>query len=232
MGYGLANFVTVDGKRGIVGTTGAITDVGTATDIPVFTGLSASLPQTALMLFGGDARIGQGETVYINAPIITPSSRKEDNTGWDRYVYIDVYAGWYTSPPSPIGVADTIRVTVSSYSGGIMVKPKQDNAVQGLRSTNFYNVAEGTTSESLIDASQIIPPDYTESYKINTQGRGTNAGVFRNPPTLATNYGYPKFCTIRYDRYKRDARIFWDVAIPSPSAPLIMVEEAPPKPKE
>jgi hypothetical protein len=107
-----------------------------------------------------------------------------------------------------------------------MVKPATDLSDEGLRITNFYNVAEGTTSNSLTSASQILPPDYSETFRINTQGQATAAGrsSFRTE--------YPKFCTIRYDRYKRDARIFWDVAAPSPSAPLIMIGDPPPKPKE
>ena len=227
MGYGLANFVNIDGSRGTVSSTGTISTSGTASGIPVFTGTSANIPQTSLMVYGGDATQGQGETVYINAPIITPPSRKEDNTGWDRYIYIDVRAGWYSNPPSKPG--DSITVTVSTYEGGIMVKPANDYGAGGLRNTNFYNVAEGTTSATLTSLSQVIPPVYADTIKVNTQGRGNGSPAFRGGGSTNPS-GYPKFCTIRYDRYKRDARIYWETVFPSSPMPSIM-EESPPKPK-
>jgi hypothetical protein len=226
MGYGLANFVNVDGSRGMVYPfdsppffVGDIDPNSPAYGIPPFIGPSATLPQTALMIWGGDATWGQGETVYVNAPLITPPSRREDTTGWDRYIYIDVYAGWYYTVP----VNNAITVTVNTYKGGIMMKPTRDqpNNELNLRNTNFYNVETGT--DSLVWQSQVLPPDFNETFTFNTNGMGVPAYTFRSV--------YPKMCTVRYDRYRRDARIFWYTLPPSPSPIVPSGSQIPPVPK-
>ena len=73
-----------------------------------------------LLQWGGDATQSQGETVFLNAPILDA-----DNT-LPRYIKLEIYATWYSSHnPRPM------LVTLNCYEGGTMVH----NGV-----TNYYNV--------------------------------------------------------------------------------------------
>jgi hypothetical protein len=154
-----------------------------------------------LMLWGGDARNGEGETVFINVPQITPPSRELDNTGLPQFIKIEVYVTWYQTGGSG---TRPMTVTVSTYTGGIMMKPAS-NLPSGspvIFQTNFYNVAEGTTS--LTSPSQVLPPDFKETYtrQCNVWNSQTNASEdFRTK--------FMRICTIKYDRYMKDASITW-----------------------
>ena len=194
VGYRQATYISVNGMR--VGTinNGTVSSSGFATGVPEYT---PEMLKNGLMFFGGDAQSGQGETVFLNAPQVTPPSRREDKTGMPRYLNLEVYAAWYRGSGTY-----PITVTVNTYTGGIMLKPDRDAPNQNLFTTNFYNVATGTTS--LTSSAQVLAPDFNESYTIQCDKHAANetqASSFRSV--------YHHVCTIRYDRYRRDAKVTW-----------------------
>ena len=180
VGYGQIGYISVDGSRG-----------GSSSGVPVYTPEEL---RSGLMFWGGDARAGEGETVFINAPQVTPPSRREDRTGWSRYLNIEVYATWWSgSGTSPITVA------VCTYTGGIMLKPVENDTNENLYKTNFYNVAAGTDSLTL--SSQVLSPEFNEAYTFDCSVHVNSVAGFRST--------YQHVCTIRYDRYRRSANITW-----------------------
>jgi hypothetical protein len=153
------------------------------------TGLDAGNTQTqvedknTLLVWGGDATGGQGETVLFKAPIFTPDFTTVDTDPYNypKNIEIDVYAGWYTGNttlssnaftsryPELAGKAAPIRLTISTYEGGTMVKPSGNNTTTGWPSnvtklfvTNFYNV--GTTNPVTGEITNVpTPSDLSES---------------------------------------------------------------------
>lgn len=73
-----------------------------------------------LLQWGGDATQGQGETAFLNAPVVN-----SDNT-LRRKLNMDIYATWFTSGRAP----DTMSFAMYAYKGGTMIKD----------GTNFNNV--------------------------------------------------------------------------------------------
>jgi hypothetical protein len=80
-----------------------------------------------------------------------------------------------------------------------MLKPS-GTPPAGIYTTNFYNVATGTSS--ITSASQLLPADFNENYTFQCSkyvSDGFQAVAFRTD--------YQRMCTIRYDRYRRDAKV-------------------------
>ena len=154
-----------------------------------------------LLFWGGDARYGEGETVFFNAPQITPENPRYDNSGLMRYIRLEAYIAWFVFPE--IQSDRRMTLTISTYEGGIMMKPEDNIDEQGLFKTNFYNVNTGTSSLTL--KSQLRAPVFKEvkSFTNNDApyGEYTNAWLFRKY--------YRLICVIDYDRYRRSARIWW-----------------------
>lgn len=73
-----------------------------------------------LLQWGGDARGGEGETVFFNAPLF------EGDESSPRKIKLDVYATWYSSGMAP----RPMNFTMYAYKGGTMQKS----------GTNFNNV--------------------------------------------------------------------------------------------
>jgi len=73
-----------------------------------------------LLQWGGDATGGQGETVFVNTPIL------EGVTTLPRYLTMQVYATWYTAGRAP----DAVTLTITTYKGGTMLQS----------GTNFNNI--------------------------------------------------------------------------------------------
>lgn len=77
-----------------------------------------------LLKWGGDARGGEGETAFFNAPVL------EGDINSPRKINLDIYATWYTSNRAP----DIMTFTMYAYKGGSMVQS----------GTNFNNVGGET----------------------------------------------------------------------------------------
>jgi len=235
LGFGLASHIFVDrnrtdGNRGSINDSGINAPLGTvgAFAIPNYNLWDTGNPghpdnpimQKGLMFFGGDAGDGQGETVFFNAKQVTPPSRKQDNTGWDRYLYLYVYAGRQPKP---------VTLEVSTYEGGIMVKPSGHGSGQyapnhtsvnpPINDLNFYCVKETTpptppivgndlwgpnpltpsTTQSQINA-LLNAPNWTQTKTVSATGTGA-VQTFRSPSSMTL------VATIIYDRYQRTATI-------------------------
>ena len=97
-----------------------------------------------LLLWGGDARQSEGETVFFNTPII------DADNSLQRYMTLKAFATWYhpapTNPNPPFNIIGrAMRVTVTCYEGGSM-------HYDGVK--NFYNsggtVVYVQTSERMV----------------------------------------------------------------------------------
>ena len=210
MGYSLASILYLDGTRGSVDHNGYFNSTGTAGAgiAPLF---SDQMLEEGLMFFGGDATSGQGETVFFNAPQITPPSRREDNTGLPREITLDIYIS-HRSSSTTVGT-----VTISTYEEGKMLKPTGVNGNTPppgqlpINAHNFYNVDSTTTAADLLLSnawSLLNAPSWFET-RAGILKQGTNAAAFR------TAYGH--VATVVYDRYRRTARITWHGTFSSPS---------------
>ena len=187
----------------------------------------------SLMFWGGDAMSSQGETVFFNAPQITPPSRKLDNhPDWPRNIRLDIYAG--RAPNT------TITTTIRTYDDGIMLKPQGDGT-QNINSTNihpntpttgpmsinafnFYNVDDGITLTDIWNSTTpwnlINSPSWSDSGITQTTVTGTpTAGHYRDSPSNSGSY---HIATIIYDRYRRTAMVTWGgQQLPSPASGYI-----------
>ena len=190
------------------------------------TGASASNTQTqvtdnsTLLIWGGDATGGQGETAFLKAPLITPADPSNDTQNLPRYIYLDFYATWYggstTTAPAAAAQGRPVRVTIFTYEGGEMVKPSAQNPAssgvnppaghQRLYTQNFYNAVPGTTSAYLgtnANAwSALNPPasTITKSLSCTKVISSSNTNFHANCVRLGT---------ITYDRYRRSATVTW-----------------------
>lgn len=175
----------------------------------------------ALMLWGGDAKGGQGETAFFKAPLITPADPMSDNQNLPRYITLDAYCGWWTQGR----VNSPVTLNISTYKGGIMVKPTSDNTVTPagytgnlIYTTNFYNVPEGSTPAQLSNGatsySILNPPSYIGEATMNVTrlASGANWDNYRDFRNLCQ-----RFATITYDRYRHSALVTWYPA-PAPLA--------------
>jgi hypothetical protein len=195
-----------------------------------------ALIENNLALWGGDATGGQGETVFFNAPMITPESAHNDNSGLPRYIIVDAYCGWWTSSKA----GDPVRLTVSTYEGGVMAKTGNTN-VDGNNNpghpqipvyfSNFYNVAD--YSVDLMDNSSIInlPIDNVNSWnRVMVVDKAANGSVVLGGDTYNRLKVFREATThmarITYDRYSRTASIQWMAPIYTgtiilPAAPIV-----------
>jgi hypothetical protein len=91
---------------------------------------SSFLDSTVYLLnWGGDATQGQGETVYFDAEAF------HNATDVPRYLNLGLYLIWYNHGVS--GELWSVRVTLSCYKGGTMVKYA---SISGQTPTNYRNV--------------------------------------------------------------------------------------------
>jgi len=177
----------------------------------------------SLMMWGGDATAGQGETVFFKAPIITPADPRNDNSNLPRYVSLNVYAWWHTTTVTP---GSPIKVTVSTYDDAyeypvgsgtmvpsIMLRPTSTNTTTGINQYNFYCVRQGTTAAQL---QSNTGPTFLNPPLWNTVSERRIYRV-RSGSLSFNNYrvNHEHVCTITYDRYKRTASINW-IAAPFP----------------
>ena len=202
MGYAHATHVYPDGRRGWMSSAGIDDPLGQYSGLtsPLF---NSQVIQDGLMFWGGDARQGQGETVFFNAPQITPPSRKEDHTNLPREIKLELYAGLNTTK---------VTVTLRTYEDGIMLKPNNTHPqASDINMYNFYNVNDNITETDLWNTTTpwnlINAPAWEEVGVCNVTG--TTSSSFR---TLATHVA-----TITYDRYRRTAKVDWHALAPSPS---------------
>lgn len=209
MGWNLFRWVKLDGTHNAVGSFTGATNAET-------------LDPATLLLWGGDAQSGQGETVFFKAPMISPATPAEDPVPTvARHMTMDVYASWYNGT-----VGDPVTVTVRTYEGGKMIKPAVTNTDKTISATNFYNVPEdytGTLNET--NAIEILnTPTFSEPFqrpvRTISSVRSVSIPGYYYGPSLSTtnrlflpvadfrNY-YTHIATIRYDRYKRTINIDW-----------------------
>ena len=175
--------------------------------------------KTRLLYWGGDARNGEGETVFLNAPELNVADPKNDPTGLPRYINMDVYAVWYAGLENTT-TGDPITITVNTYKGGKMMQPGTNIPAENLYLTNFYNVDAALSSLTL--QSQLNPPDFIQTYTFNCKRQSSDWLNFR------TKFHY--MATVRYDRYRHNARVIWNLIAPA-SASIQTVPYTPtPKP--
>jgi hypothetical protein len=160
-----------------------------------------------LMIWGGDARSGQGETVFFKAPLISPADPRNDDQNLPRFVTLDAYCAWWSGT---IGMP--AKLSIYTYQGGIMLKPTSDNTTKPsnqqtpwINNMNFYNVPEGTTEADLLSADAwdyLIPPVFSTSKDlVIDKSAPSHTRTFRTD--------YVRLATITYDRYKRSATVTW-----------------------
>ena len=179
MGYNLAGSIDVNGNRW---PTSAIS-------------FSALDLEGRLMFWGGDAMGGQGETVFFNAPQITPVNPRLDTSGLPRYINLEVYNTRWTTGTSPYPVTTTI----STYEGGYMRKPSGTITDPSTNTYNFYNVNGYNDNPGLIGTIK-NPADWTVTR--------TN-WVIQSQSTTTFRSSFEHIATITYDRYTRGANIEW-----------------------
>ena len=190
VGLGQAFYIYADGSR-VGNFSGQVPlATGTASGVPLY---KIDMLQNGLLFWGGDGK--KNEMVFFNAPHVTPPSRREDLTGLPRYLNLEVYAAWY--PDAGVSGINPITVTVNTYTGGMMLKPSSN--VGSFFSTNFYNVAAGTAS--ITGATQVLDPECVSSYTFQCDTYYSQREKFRS------DYRY--MCTIKYDRYRREAKVIW-----------------------
>ena len=152
----------------------------------------------SLMFWGGDATAGQGETVFFNAPMITPTSRKADTSGLPRKINLEVYVHWWSN-----GMIDNpVRLRIMTYDTGVMKHCLTDNAANNIRMFNFYNVENYSLP---LTPENIIPPVFEETRVnvVDTQGGSLYISTFRSASS------FTHICSIEYDRYTHGAKVTW-----------------------
>jgi len=166
---------------------------------------------STLLIWGGDARYGEGETVFLKAPLITPADPLNDTQNLPRYIYIDAYAGWYAGT-----LGQPVRLAIYTYVGGTMLKPSAENTTKPaidqdpwINQFNFYNVPVGTTNADLLGANAwdyLRAPSFSMNKLLVVSKQATSATQknFRNPST-----GTNLLATIVYDRWTRSADVKW-----------------------
>jgi len=195
---------------------------------------------TTLMMWGGDATGGQGETVFFKAPLITPTDPIHDDQNLPRYITLDAYAVWYTTA----SVNSPVKLAVYTYTGGTMLKPSTNNTTTppsdytggaGIYTTNFYNVPEGTVASDLANGAAsyalLNPPAFStdKNLVVNRASGSVNQPMqFRN-----TTSGYTRMATITYDRYRHSATVTWIApeltGVVLPYSTTIVDPDSPPK---
>jgi hypothetical protein len=120
-----------------------------------------------LLNWGGDATQGQGETVYFDAEAFHGA------TDVPRYLNLGLYLTWYNHGQDEHW---TVRVTLSCYRGGTMVKY---SSISGQTPTNYRN-----------EGGELV---HSQSFFIDLYH-----GIVRSPTTFKTNFTYA--AAITYDR--------------------------------
>ena len=219
MGYGLATHVNLLGVRGAMNANGDNSPLGNAAAVaPLF---SEQFLKDGLMFWGGDARAAQGETVFFNAPQITPPSSKEDNTNLPRYIKLDLYAVWYTSNSNP---NIPIEVSISTYEDGKMLKPTSTYGTTpptgkpSINQFNFYNVDAATTLED-ITSGGTSAWDYLNNPSWTTTRKNLVRVMSSSEAAINFRTVYTHVATVTYDRYRRSATIDWFATEYTGSAP-------------
>jgi len=162
---------------------------------PSSTGHLVADLKDSLIFWGGDATAGQGETVFFNAPLLTPLSRKLDVSGLPRKLKLEVYVHWWTS----INVNKPVRLRIMTYTGGVMKHCTDDSYAPDIRDKNFYNVDDYTTP---LIPGNIHPPIF-DINRVNIIDKNASAYI----STFRTRFTH--VCSIIYDRYTRSATISW-----------------------
>ena len=165
--------------------------------------------ETNLLFWGGDAQTAEGETVFFNAPQITPVSPRLDASGLPRYISMDAYAAWYSGT-----LGNPVRLTISTYEEGVMAKtgnvssPNNNptHPIMPVYWTNFYNVTDYTVNLLSPTNGPMNTPSFTDNRVLEVSQRGstTAARQYRDPTS-----GYTHLARITYDRYTRGANIMW-----------------------
>ncbi len=203
LGFGLSDFVGLDGRI----------SPNPATNGPFMHEFDNP---SNFFFYGGDALDAEGETVFFKAPLITPPSPKEDFSGMPRYIKIDIWAIWYGNTPA----SNPLGVTISTYNGGYMYKPRMDNPFNNsfppgatkIYATNFYNIDHVGIPLPTALESQILGP---EGWKY-VNGPASDEAVIRKVGVLNKSgmfmeadfrNNYQHVATVTYDRYKRRAMI-------------------------
>jgi hypothetical protein len=192
LGYGRKAYFN---KEGVVYPTGP-----TTTSIGWLPEYSQSQLTSNLMLWGGDAMRGQGETVFFNAPQITPdfTNSDVDTSGLPRLINIDVYAYRYAQK--------SVKLEIFTYKGGLMQMPAHDYGVGKVRSYNFYNIPSyGSPLQNLSDTR---PPVF--SLTAEFRDFAYSHDELKSWPGATGFRTYPRMCRIVYDRWaNRVHDIIW-----------------------
>jgi len=169
---------------------------------------------STLLIWGGDARDGEGETVFLKAPLITPNDPLNDNQNLPRHINIDAYAGWFAGI-----LGEPVRLTIYTYTGGTMLKPSSKNITKPVANQNpwineynFYNVLVGTTNTDLLSENAwdyLRSPSFSmdKLLVVNKQATYVSQKDYRS----STN-GTTRLATIVYDRWTRSANVIWHAA--------------------
>ena len=168
---------------------------------------SQSQLSDSLIFWGGDATLGQGETVFFNAPMITPESRKSDNSGLPRKLKLEVYTHWWNGT-----LNDPMRLRIMTFEGGVMSHYYDTNEPYSpdIRNYNFYNVDSYATP---LIPSNLNPPIFDmDSVVIIDKAASSYRTTFRTH--------FTHICSIEYDRYTRGAKVTWHAA--GYSGPIIV----------
>jgi len=228
VGWSLPEWVGVSGTRGWTATQTQVADGST------------------LLIWGGDAKAGEGETVFFKAPLITPADPANDTQDLPRYITMDIYSTWWTGNlGSHVG---PMKLSISAYNDqydgvpSIMLKPgtsPADNNTwtppagqEPIYWSNFYNVPQNTTAADIKGPnawSLLNPPLFkverdlvvnTTNYDGKTFGGIDVVDMFRDPVN-----GYTRLATITYDRYTHTATVTW--IAPTSSTPVFPSSAAP-----
>jgi hypothetical protein len=207
----------------------AITLTGTYTPQGTPVSQTQVTDNSTLLMWGGDAIAGQGETAFFKAPLITPADPSNDTQNLPRYITLDLYAAWFNDATAA-SEGRPCRVTIFTYDGGEMVKPSANNpnvppGRQPLYAVNFYNAVAGTTPQHLTQSNAwtfINAPasTVTRSLSINKVLNGAvNQEDFHN--------GSVRLATITYDRYRRSATVTWHATeyitgVTGPVSPILI----------
>jgi len=216
VGYQLPNWI---GKNGDMG--GANWILATQDQV---------VDTTTLLIWGGDAKAGEGETVFLKAPLITPADSANDTQNLPRYITMDIYSTWWTgNQGSHVG---PMKLSISTYDDqyngvpSIMLKPGTDSTFNNpnippagqerIYWSNFYNVPQGTTVAQIRGPnawSLLNPPLFKVEKDLVVNTTNSNISICNGLDVAEMFWdpvcGYTRLATITYDRYKHTAAVTW-----------------------
>ena len=135
-----------------------------------------------LLRWGSDARGGEGETVFFNAPVIDGDSNSP------RFVKLVCYAYWYTST-STANRNNPIRTTIFAYEGGAMRQVGTNFVNDGgtmLYTNSRQQRVTATGSSSITNPTKLVEIIYD---RIKHSAQITYTGTELNTPLLPTPTG-------------------------------------------